>query len=123
MQGAVGLAGLVAAIYPVESPGGYQLFGRTLAPWSTWGHGRDFEPERPWLLRPFDQVRFRVVGEDEYEELERRFDAGHFAFEIDEATFSMNEYKTLVESVAEEVERNREAQAQARMREEARCVC
>ena len=69
MQGAVGLAGLVAAIYPVESPGGYQLFGRTLPPWSTWGRGRDFGRERPWLLQPFDQIRFKVVNEKEYEEV------------------------------------------------------
>ena len=38
-QGAVGIAGLVAAIYPVASPGGYQLFGRTLPPWQTWPRG------------------------------------------------------------------------------------
>ena len=46
----------MAAIYPIESPGGYQLYGRTLAPWQTWGKGRDFSLESPWLLRPFDQV-------------------------------------------------------------------
>ena len=55
-QGAIGIAGVVAAIYPVESPGGYQLYGRTLPPWQTWGKGRDFAPDTPWLLRPFDQV-------------------------------------------------------------------
>ncbi|KAG6836661.1 hypothetical protein H0H93_005208 [Arthromyces matolae] len=54
--GAVGIAGPVAAIYPVESPGGYQLFGRTLPTWQTWGNGEDFSPEKPWLLQPFDQV-------------------------------------------------------------------
>ena len=56
IQGAIGIAGVVAAIYPVESPGGYQLYGRTLPPWQTWGKGRDFAPDTPWLLRPFDQV-------------------------------------------------------------------
>ncbi|KIJ57609.1 hypothetical protein HYDPIDRAFT_104060 [Hydnomerulius pinastri MD-312] len=55
-SGAVGIAGPVAAIYPVVSPGGYQLFGRTLPAWQTWGKGEDFSPDRPWLLRPFDQV-------------------------------------------------------------------
>lgn len=56
MQGAIGIAGLVAAIYPVESPGGYQLYGRTLPAWQTWGKGQDFQADRPWLLQPFDQV-------------------------------------------------------------------
>lgn len=55
-QGAIGIAGLVAAIYPIESPGGYQLYGRTLPAWQTWGKGKDFHAERPWLLEPFDQV-------------------------------------------------------------------
>lgn len=56
IQGAIGIAGLVAAIYPVESPGGYQLFGRTLPAWQTWSRGVDFEGEKPWLLNAFDQV-------------------------------------------------------------------
>jgi len=65
-RGAIGIAGLVAAIYPVESPGGYQLYGRTLPTWQTWGKGRDFEVSRPWLLQPFDQVAFHPVTEEEY---------------------------------------------------------
>jgi urea carboxylase len=32
-EGAVGIGGPCVAIYPVESPGGYQLFGRTLPTW------------------------------------------------------------------------------------------
>ncbi|KAG6917630.1 hypothetical protein DXG01_001737 [Tephrocybe rancida] len=35
VPGAIGIAGPVAAIYPVESPGGYQLYGRTLPAWQT----------------------------------------------------------------------------------------
>ena len=52
----MGIAGLVAAIYPVESPGGYQLFGRTLPAWSPCGKGENFSSDKPWLLEPFDQV-------------------------------------------------------------------
>ena len=55
-QGAVGIAGLVAAIYPVESPGGYQLFGRTLPTWQPWGKGPNLTADKPWVLEPFDQV-------------------------------------------------------------------
>ena len=62
-QGAIGIAGLVAAIYPVESPGGYQLYGRTLPPWQTWGQGDGFEKTQPWLLRPFDQVGIDMDAE------------------------------------------------------------
>ncbi|KIJ48529.1 hypothetical protein M422DRAFT_59450 [Sphaerobolus stellatus SS14] len=54
-RGAIGIAGPVAAIYPIESPGGYQLYGRTLPLWQTWGKGTDYHPDKPWLLQPFDQ--------------------------------------------------------------------
>ncbi|KAI0739997.1 urea carboxylase [Daedaleopsis nitida] len=102
-RGAIGIAGVVAAIYPIESPGGYQLYGRTLPPWQTWGKGRDFAPESPWLLRPFDQVAFKAVSEEEYVEAEKAFDAGQYVFEIEDRTFSMAEYSAFAESVADEV--------------------
>jgi hypothetical protein len=40
-----------------DSPGGYQLIGRTLPIWNTWGRTGPFTPEKPWLLEFFDQVR------------------------------------------------------------------
>jgi urea carboxylase len=42
----------------MESPGGYQLVGRTLPIWNTWGRTPPFSPATPWLLRIFDQVRY-----------------------------------------------------------------
>ncbi len=57
--GAVALAGPYSGIYPRESPGGWQLIGRTDAP--LW----DLERDPPALLRPGGRVRFAVadVGE------------------------------------------------------------
>ncbi|TFK80957.1 urea carboxylase [Polyporus arcularius HHB13444] len=119
-RGAIGIAGLVAAIYPIESPGGYQLYGRTLPPWQTWGKGRDFAPDRPWMLRPFDQVAYELVSEEEYLQLESQFDAGQYAFKIEERTFSMAEYTAFVSSIADEVNEFRARQARAVAAEEAR---
>ncbi|KAK7051710.1 urea carboxylase [Favolaschia claudopus] len=102
-RGAVGIAGVVAAIYPVVSPGGYMMYGRTLPTWQQWGRGPDFSPEQPWLLRPFDQVRFEPVSEEEYLELEKEFDAGRYKFEIEETIFSMAEYSSFIDSITEEV--------------------
>lgn len=56
-EGAVGLGGAYMCIYPMESPGGYQLIGRTLPIWNTFGRVGPFTPAKPWLLRYFDQVR------------------------------------------------------------------
>lgn len=53
--GSVGIAGLQTGIYPVESPGGWRIIGRTTL--------RLFDPskEEPFLFRPGDQVRFERV--------------------------------------------------------------
>ncbi|MFD7023219.1 carboxyltransferase domain-containing protein [Promicromonospora sukumoe] len=50
--GSVALAGPYSGVYPRESPGGWQLLGRTDAP--VW----DVTRERPALLLPGDTVRF-----------------------------------------------------------------
>ena len=54
--GSVGIAGLQTGVYPVESPGGWQLIGRTETVM--------FDPrrERPSLLAAGDLVRFVAVG-------------------------------------------------------------
>jgi len=53
--GSVGLAGVQTGIYPVESPGGWRLVGRT--PLTL------FDPQRkpPFLFAPGDEVRFLAV--------------------------------------------------------------
>ncbi|MDQ4502562.1 5-oxoprolinase/urea amidolyase family protein [Sinomonas sp. ASV322] len=53
--GSVGLAGTYSAVYPSQSPGGWQLIGRTSAP--MWDLGRD----DPALIHPGDEVRFEPV--------------------------------------------------------------
>ncbi|MFJ3046282.1 5-oxoprolinase subunit PxpB [Herbaspirillum chlorophenolicum] len=52
--GSVGIGGEQTGIYPMASPGGWQLLGRTSAPL--------FDPAQnpPTLLRPGDHVRFTV---------------------------------------------------------------
>ncbi len=54
--GAVALAGEFSGIYPRESPGGWQLIGRTDA--VLW----DVNRPNPALLTPGKTVRFRAVG-------------------------------------------------------------
>ncbi|WP_458112615.1 urea amidolyase family protein [Arthrobacter sp. R1-13] len=54
--GAVALGGEFSAVYPRQSPGGWQLIGRTSA--VLWDLGR----EQPALIRPGDKVRYVAVG-------------------------------------------------------------
>lgn len=53
--GAVALGGAYSAVYPRQSPGGWQLIGWTKA--AMW----DLDRENPALIRPGDAVRFKAV--------------------------------------------------------------
>ncbi|KAK2595217.1 hypothetical protein QQS21_007070 [Conoideocrella luteorostrata] len=69
-QGAVGIGGQYMCIYATDSPGGYQLVGRTSNIWndslvSSGGmdsHGGD---NPPWMFHLFDQIKFYPVSEVE----------------------------------------------------------
>lgn len=58
--GSVGIAGAQTGIYPMESPGGWNIIGRTPL--------RLFDPakEEPCYCRPGDQVRFVEIGLEEF---------------------------------------------------------
>ena len=58
-ENAVGIGGAYLCIYGMEGPGGYQFVGRTVQVWNRDRRGPHFE--QPWLLRPFDQLRFHPV--------------------------------------------------------------
>jgi KipI family sensor histidine kinase inhibitor len=61
--GSVGVAGSQTGVYPSESPGGWQLLGRT--PF------RPFDPARDpvFLFQPGDLVRFEPIDAARYDEL------------------------------------------------------
>jgi inhibitor of KinA len=58
--GAVGIAGRQTGIYPLESPGGWQIIGRT--PLQVFNKNE----EQPVLLQPGDEVKFYSISEDEF---------------------------------------------------------
>jgi len=60
--GSVGIAGAQTGVYPVETPGGWQLIGRT--PLTLFRPGDD----PPTLLRMGDHVRFRAISRAEYDQ-------------------------------------------------------
>lgn len=102
-EGAVGIGGAYTCIYPMESPGGYQLVGRTLSIWNTWQQSPAFA-EAPWLLRFFDRVQFEVVSEAELEERRAAMVSNSWAPRIEDGTFSVKEYNAFLKSVAPEAE-------------------
>jgi urea carboxylase len=91
-ENAVGIGGAYLCVYGMEGPGGYQFVGRTVPVWNRWRTPRGYEPEHPWLLRFFDQLRFFPVSEAEL--LDRRADMehGHGGVDIEPATFDLASY-------------------------------
>jgi inhibitor of KinA len=61
--GSVGIGGAQTGIYPLRSPGGWNLIGRTPV--------KLFDPVKnpPTLLCPGDRVRFRAITREEFESL------------------------------------------------------
>ncbi|OGR20021.1 MAG: hypothetical protein A2X81_12190 [Desulfobacterales bacterium GWB2_56_26] len=58
--GSVGIAGGQTGVYPIESPGGWQLIGRT--PAKLFDYGRD----RPFLLSAGNILKFKPIDEEEF---------------------------------------------------------
>ena len=103
-EGTVGIGGVYMCIYGMDSPGGYQLVGRTLPIWNTFIHNRAFEDGKPWLLRFFDQVRFYPVDEDELTKQREAFRQGHFDIRIiDDNMFHLGEYNAFLEREGESI--------------------
>ncbi|HMU46568.1 MAG TPA: 5-oxoprolinase subunit PxpB [Chitinophagaceae bacterium] len=61
MSGSVGIAGTQTGIYPLTSPGGWHIIGRTLLKLF------DKEKEDSVLLKPGDKVRFTSISKHEFE--------------------------------------------------------
>lgn len=70
----VGLAGLQTGIYPFESPGGWNIIGRTPIPVF------DASKEDPFLFQPGDQVSFRPVSSPEYKKIRQGIRDNTFDF-------------------------------------------
>jgi inhibitor of KinA len=70
--GAVGIAGEQTGIYPLESPGGWNLIGRTPV--------KLFNPvrEQPFLFRAGDSIRFCPISQKEYAQINKDVENGRY---------------------------------------------
>jgi inhibitor of KinA len=61
--GSVGIAGVQTGIYPSETPGGWQLIGRTPI--------KPYDPSRPqpFLMKAGDAVQFYSIAPSEFEQI------------------------------------------------------
>lgn len=112
-EGTVGIGGMYMCIYGMDSPGGYQLVGRTLPIWNKFLKNTQFAPEAPWLLRFFDQVRFYPVTEAELTQLRDDFREGRTAIRIEETTFDFAAHQRFLAEQATSIADFRQRQAAA----------
>ncbi len=98
----VGIGGAYLCIYGMEGPGGYQLFGRTIQVWNSWRRTGAFR-DRPWLLRFFDRIRFFPVSHEELTEWRRDFPLGRRSVRIEDGTFRLADYRTLLAENADSI--------------------
>jgi len=75
-KGAVGIGGNQTGVYPLESPGGWNLIGRTPIPL--------FDPERPepFLLKAGDYLRFHPISAEEYTKIETLIRNNQYKIEV-----------------------------------------
>lgn len=70
--GSVGIAGKQTGVYPIDSPGGWQLIGRTPV--------RMYDPNRaePILPQAGQYIKFRAIKRDEFDRIAAEAEAGTY---------------------------------------------
>jgi urea carboxylase len=111
-EGAVGVGGPCIAIYPVESAGGYQLFGRTIPIYDIRQRNEAFR-DNPLLVRAGDRLQFHRVEEDELLQAFEDVHADRYRYRIEDSPFDVGAYLDWLPTIAEE------SAEHARRREEA----
>ena len=95
-EGGVGIGGCTMCIYGMDSPGGYQLVGKTVPIWNSY-------KEKPWFMKSFDRVSFYPVSEKELEQLRTDFRKGKFQLEIQNGVFSITKYLQKISECYQEI--------------------
>ncbi len=109
-EGTVGIGGVYMCVYGMDSPGGYQLVGRTLPIWNTFLKNKQFAAGSPWLLRFFDQVRFYPVSEAELTVLRDDFREVKASIRIEEERFALADYERFLVDNTDSIQQFRDRQ-------------
>lgn len=100
---AVGIGGKYLCVYGMESPGGYQLIGRTVPIWSGYRQHRPFDEGKPWMFRFFDRIVWEPATPDQLREYREQAVAGRFDAEISDGTFAFADHLKFLRDNAESI--------------------
>ena len=88
--GTIGLGGSITAIYPVVSPGGYQMIGLTPVPIFDRFQGMEIFEESPVLLRIGDRIKFNNIEDDkEFDLIRQQVVECSYKYKIREEEFTL----------------------------------
>lgn len=99
-QGTIGMGGAASAIYPVATPGGYQIFARTPVPiWDTRRRFPEFE-HSICLFKPGDRIKFVPCSVEEFEAIESEVADGSYVYNVvGYQKFSVRQYNEWLSTV------------------------
>lgn len=112
-ENAVGIGGAYLCVYGMEGPGGYQFVGRTVQMWNRYHDSDNFEPDKPWLLRFFDQIRFYPVSEQDLIKQRDGFLQGEYPIRIESSQLSLAAYRAFLRDNASEISASKQRQQEA----------
>ena len=111
-EGTVGIGGMYMCIYGMDSPGGYQLIGRTVPIWNKFKKNKQFGDQQ-WFLRFFDQIKYYPVSEAELDQFRADFANGIAEIKIEETEFDFAAYSQFLENEKDSIATFKAQQQQA----------
>ncbi|WP_328315619.1 urea carboxylase [Streptomyces sp. NBC_00388] len=112
-EAGVGIGGSYLCVYGMESPGGYQLIGRTVPIWGGLRPPRSFAGGTPWLLRFFDRLIWHPVGANELLDIRADLASGRSELDIRPGTFSLAGHERFLRENADSIAAFRTRQSAA----------
>ena len=88
-MGTIALGGSITAIYPVVSPGGYQMMGLTPVPIYDRFQSLSIFEKSPVLLRIGDRIKFVSVDVEEFDYIRQKVWECSYEYKIKQETFSL----------------------------------
>lgn len=88
-QGTIALGGSITAIYPVVSPGGYQMMGLTPVPIYDRFQSLSIFEKSPVLLRMGDRIKFVSVDSEEFDYIRQKVWECSYEYKIKQEIFSL----------------------------------
>ncbi|KAH7143670.1 hypothetical protein EDB81DRAFT_652866 [Dactylonectria macrodidyma] len=119
-RGAVGIGGQYMCIYATDSPGGYQLVGRTVDVWDSRHVGKRQHKntgrvgsliksdENPWMFSQFDRITFYHVNESELDSKTK-----DELVRVTEGTLDLVQYEAWLEDNKDDIVATADRQAKA----------